>query len=67
MPLDASKELRLELGPEGWILPRAKGKRGRKRAPAGSPSGRRVFGLPGRQHGLVETVAGSTERPSAGD
>lgn len=37
------------------------------RALAGSLREKRVLGLSGRQLGLVEAVAGSPERPSAGD
>ena len=39
----------------------------KKRALTRSRQNERVLGLLGGQLGLVETMAGSTERPSAGD
>ena len=65
MLLDATEELRTEWGPDGWIWPRAEEKKGR--ALAGSCREERALGLLGGWLGLVETMARSAERPSAGD
>jgi hypothetical protein len=52
-------------GLKGWLLPRAKGKGGWRRALAGSHREESILGLLSRWLRLVMIMAGKAERPPA--
>jgi hypothetical protein len=66
-PLDASKELRAEWRVEGLALAWSRREKGEEGSLTGSCGEGRDLGLFSRWLGLVELMAGSTEKSPAGD